>query len=72
MTNEFIYQPLLRPASRYTLPTDIGWDYVELPRDSNFNRPDLPRSSKLHGIIKTDRQLTSDECEHFDLREVSK
>lgn len=62
------YRPILRPASSFTLPSGIQWEYVELPWDSR--RTDLPRSDNRHGVIKTDRALTSDERVHFDLIQV--
>ncbi len=62
------YRPLLRPASRFTLPAGIAWDYVEAPAMEGLaNRPNLPRSSYRYGVIRTDRPLTADERERFDL-----
>ena len=63
------YRPLLRPASFCTLPKGLVWDYVEVPA----NRADiaakrgLPVSKHPHGIISTDRSLTAEERERFDL-----
>jgi hypothetical protein len=61
-----LYRPMLRPAGFATLPRGVKWDYVEAPSYITA-RPDLPRSSHPHGIISTERPLTKDEREHFDL-----
>ena len=65
--NEYI--PLLRPAGRSTLPEGISWEYVAVPSYIT-RRPDLPRSSYTHGVIRTSRPLTKDEMAHFDLRDA--
>lgn len=62
-----LYRPLLRPASFATLPRGVRWEYVEAPPYVN-RRPDLRQSDFPHGVIKTDRALTPDEIEQFDLR----
>jgi hypothetical protein len=69
--SKFHYQMMLRPASFSTLPSGVKWDYAELPRDSNINRPDLKRGNTPHGIVKVDRRLTPDECHRFDLKEIA-
>lgn len=61
-----LYRPLLRPAGFATLPRGLVWEYVEAPAYVT-QRPDLPRSTHLHGVIATDRPLTPDEIERFDL-----
>lgn len=61
------YRPMLRPASFATLPDDLTWEYVEAPWDLAHLRPDLPRSDNRHGVIATDRPLTSEERERFSL-----
>lgn len=64
------YRPLLRPASRATLP-DLGWYYVEAPAMFGLaNRPDLPTSRHRYGVISFERDLTAKECETFDLEEL--
>lgn len=63
------YRPLFRPASFSTLPRGLKWEYVEAPSYVTL-RPDLPRSTYPHGVISTDRALTLDEQEQFDLIEV--
>jgi hypothetical protein len=65
-----LYRPLLRPASFCTLPKGVKWEYVEVPSDIAHNRPDLPVSRPRYGAISTDRPLTPDEREHFDLQLV--
>ena len=64
----WIYRPLLRPASFATLPRGLGWTYETAPWDLAHRRTDLPRGETRHGTIATDRPLTADECESFDLR----
>jgi hypothetical protein len=63
----FLYRPIYRPPGYTTLPQGIVWDYVEVPPDLAFYRPDLPVSRYPYGIIKTDRQLTKQERNTFDL-----
>ena len=66
MTNRYV--PLLRPASRATLPADIGWNYLEAPQMFGLaNRPDLPQSAHRYGVIETTRPLTDAELKHFDI-----
>ena len=65
------YRPLLRPAGYGTLPPGVRWEYVETPAMHGLaNRPELPRSMHTYGVIVTDRALTAEERERFDLREV--
>jgi hypothetical protein len=63
-----IYRPFHRPASSCTLPRGVAWEYVEAPAEFAPLRTDIPRSKFRFGIIKTDRPLTQDECEHFSLQ----
>ena len=63
----FLYAPMLRPASFATLPRGVAWDYVETPSDGSVNRPDIPRSTRRYGIIRTDRALTRAETNTFEL-----
>ena len=65
------YRPILRPPTRATLPPGIVWDYAEMPRNNSllFNRPDLRVSRFNYGIIKCE-ELSKEECEKYDLREV--
>jgi hypothetical protein len=68
---EYLYRPLLRPASFCTLPEGMTWDYIEAPAMEGLaNRPDLPRSRHRFGIIASPRQLTQSELRHFDLEQV--
>ncbi len=61
------YLPRLRPASFATLPAGIKWEYVAAPWDLAHVRTDIPRAANRHGIIRTDRPLTAEERERFDL-----
>lgn len=63
------YIPLLRPAASCTLPVGVKWSYVEAPAYITM-RPDLPRSQHPHGVIETDRAMTVEEAQHFDLRRL--
>jgi len=63
----FLYRPVYRPPGFATLPAGIGWDYVEVPPNLAFYRPDLPVSRYTYGLIKTDRQLTKPELDTFQL-----
>jgi hypothetical protein len=67
---QYRYIPLLRPAGFATLPPGVKWEYVEAPvRPGLADRPDLPTSVNLYGMISTDRKLTHDEMVRFDLLE---
>jgi hypothetical protein len=68
---EWLYRPLLRPASFCTLPEGLSWNYVEIPSEYAADRPDLPISRHRFGIIATTRQLTAKERYTFDLEQVS-
>jgi hypothetical protein len=65
-----LYVPLLRPAGFESLPPKIRWEYVEAPRSEAHRFPNLTRSSNVHGVIRTHRALTPDECNTFDLKGV--
>ena len=63
-----LYRPLLRPASFASLPAGLRWEYVEAPAMYGLcNRSELPRSAHRFGIISTDRALTPEEADRFDL-----
>lgn len=63
------YALLLRPASFATLPK-VGWDYVEAPALIAYRRG-LPVSTDYpHGVIETDRELTPEEVDRFDLKRL--
>lgn len=67
--SEFRYIPLFRPASFCTLPEGVKWSYVEAPQMHGlYMGGDLPQSRHRFGIIATDRALTEQELDHFDLR----
>jgi hypothetical protein len=65
---KYLYRPLYRPAAFSGIPK--GWDYVEAPADLAHRRPELPRSTWIHGVIGYDRQLTQDECKNWELEYV--
>lgn len=60
------YSMKYRPPGFCTLPKGLEWDYVEVPSDSR--RFDLPVSSRPYGIFTTDRPLTPEELEAFEIR----
>jgi hypothetical protein len=61
------YRTTLRPASVTTLPPGVKWEFLEAPWDLAHIRTDLPRSAHRYGVFLTDRRLTDEEREHFDL-----
>ena len=62
-----LYRPLLQPASSYTLPAGVDWDYVQAPVIGGLiNWFGLPQSRHPFGVIRTDRELTTEECKCFD------
>lgn len=62
------YRPMIRPASMVTLPVGVKWEFVEAPHEIAHLRSDLPVSANRHGVIATDRPLTLEEREQFDLQ----
>lgn len=68
MNSTHLYRPTLRPASYGGMPQGVCWAYVEAPAMHGLaNRPDLPTSRHLYGVISTDRALTAAECKQFDM-----
>ena len=66
------YTMKYRPPGFATLPRDIRWDYVAMPTTFGLcGRRDLPSSNRPFGVIQTDRPLTRDEMETFEIMEVS-
>ena len=62
------YTMRYRPAGFGTLPRDIRWDYVAMPTIFGLcGRRDLPSSNRTFGVIQTDRPLTPDELETFEI-----
>lgn len=61
------YRTTLRPISFCTLPSNLKWQYVEIPLDDAHYRPDLPVSRHRYGVFETDRELTPTELRHFDI-----
>ncbi|MDA8350110.1 MAG: hypothetical protein M0038_15150 [Pseudomonadota bacterium] len=66
----YLYRPLLRPAGFATMPAGLKWDYAEVPREIAHLRRNLPVSRHRYGVIACDRELTENECRHFDLEQV--
>lgn len=63
-----LYRPLLRPTTSYTLPAGVHWDYVQAPAIGGLiDWFGLPQSHHPFGVIRTERELTTDECKRFDL-----
>ena len=67
---EYLYRPLLRPASFCTVPA--GWDYVEAPANEPLiaQRRGIPLSTQPFGIIAYKRPLTAEERESYSLEIV--
>ena len=65
--SDFLYRPTLRPAYSGGMPPGVKWEYVEAPFDLHGKRADIPASKHRYGLVKTSRELTADEIEHFDL-----
>ena len=66
-----LYIPQLRPASSFTLPSGVKWNWVEAPVSLASVRKDIPTSKHTYGVIEIDRALSAYEQEHFDLVPVS-
>lgn len=60
-----LYAPIYRPAAFSGIPK--GWEYVEAPRDVAHRLTHLPMSSRTHGVIAYDRQLTAEEVKRHEL-----
>ncbi len=66
------YRTTLRPASGGGVPLGVRWEYVEAPAMTALCiRHDLPLSRHRYGVIATDRALTAEELDHFDIVEAS-
>ena len=59
----------LRPLASAHLPAGVGWTLVERPASfaDHGLRSDLPVSRRFYGSFETDRLLTADEMDHFDV-----
>jgi hypothetical protein len=64
-----IYKMRYRPAGFATLPSRLGWSYVEAPAraDVGVRRPDLPVSRYPFGTFTTERDLTAEELRDFEI-----
>ena len=67
-----LYRPMLRPASSFTLPKGLKWEYDEAPATTPIiaTRLGIPLSLHPHGVICTEREVTKEEMEHFSLQIV--
>lgn len=62
------YRMMYRPAGFGTLPRGVFWQYAEAPRMFGLcTRTDLPTSQHTFGVIETDRPLTDEERETFEI-----
>ena len=66
---EYLYRPTLRPASSFTLPKGIEWDYLEAPANEPLiaQRRGIPLSRQPFGIIAVNRRLSKEERGQFGL-----
>ena len=60
------YRMLYRPAGFATLPSKLGWEYVEVP-PGHPNPFGLPVSHWMYGVIATERPLTADELQSYEI-----
>jgi len=64
------YRTTLRPAAFGGLPAGVGYRYVELPPEPwayAGQAGNLPISRHRYGVIETDRELTPQDLDHFDI-----
>lgn len=69
---EYLYRPMYRDAYVSAFPKDVTWDYVEAPASNPMIaiRRNLPLSRHPFGIIATNRPLTPQEREEFQMQIV--
>jgi len=60
-----LYTPQYRPPGFATVPK--GWELIENPKLTPFNRADLPRSSYNFGVIAYPEQLSASDAENYEL-----
>ena len=64
----FAYTMRYRPPGYATLPPDLNWEWVEAPGNGRLDIPGKPRSAGLPwGVIATERELTKDELEQYEI-----
>lgn len=61
------YRMLYRPAYFATLPPGLKWEFVEAPQNIAHRRTDIPCSWYQFGVFKTDRPLTKEELEIYEI-----
>jgi len=54
------------PPGVATLPSKLGWEYVAVPK-GHPNPFDLPVTPWLFGVITTERPLTADELQSYEI-----
>jgi hypothetical protein len=68
------YRMLYRPAGYATLPRGVKWEFVEAPALPGLLHwrmyAVLPPSRHLYGVIETDRPLTQQELNDYQLEAV--
>ena len=66
---EYLYRPMYRDAYASAFPSDVKWDYVEAPASDPMIsiRRGLPPSRHQFGIIATNRRLTPQERNEFQM-----
>ena len=69
-----IYTMLFRPVSSFTLPNGITTEWMRLPRTGGYVMadafPHLKRSEHPFGEFTTNRELTAEELERFQVKRV--
>ena len=67
-----VYASAYRPISTFTLPRYVTYELVTRPWDGYEARVDLKRAPApwRYGTFTTDRPLTEEELEHFDIKVV--
>ena len=61
------YRTVIRPPAFGGIPHGVRWEYVEAPANGSPAPADLPRSQYYYGVFKTDRPLTREEMDRFDI-----
>jgi hypothetical protein len=64
-----LYRMKYRPPGFASLPKGLNWDYHEVPSTMPHvaAKRGIPLSKHLHGVIKTDRHLTPDEMDSYEI-----
>lgn len=62
-----LYRTRYRPPSTSTLPDGVVWTLVEVGFDERHLRPDLPVTRHTYPAFTTNRPLTAEEMDRFDI-----